>query len=277
MSRYGCDTAIKRFYQKKQYSYYTEVELRQKLIPVVVCTAAKLKAAHYTEANFTIDYVQVSKRATFQDFKKRLADCLVQQGEAEATADKVRLWTCQNKEKLLNSYKQISASQPTQSQKDESEDMEQNSGVEFPGQSLEPLIGTNMTVDEKEFKEEVVFVEYGHPAFTYKFEKKERIVVGICEWCNRRNQLETICVCKRVRYCNNECLEKDKRFHMPNCSAQVDGELNAVKMQKSRNAKDGLVGLSNLGNTCYMASSLQCLSNTYELTRFFLEQRFKFI
>lgn len=48
-------------------------------------------------------------------------------------------------------------------------------------------------------------------------------------------------------------------------------------MNKSRNAKDGLVGLTNLGNTCYMASSLQCLSNTYELTRFFLEQRFRFM
>jgi len=118
------------------------------------------------------------------------------------------------------------------------------------------MVGTNFALEDKEFYGEALFVEYGHPCFTYQYTKQERVVIGICEWCNRRNQLKVPCVCKRVRYCDEDCLEKDKRFHTPNCSAQADGELNAVQMQKSRNAKDGLVGLSNLGNTCYMASSL---------------------
>lgn len=97
--------------------------------------------------------------------------------------------------------------------------MEKNTGVEFPGQSLEPIVGTPFTMDEKEFTNEVVFVEYGHPSFVYRYAKQERVVVGDCEWCNKRNQLQVICVCKRVRYCNEECLERDKRFHNPNCSA----------------------------------------------------------
>lgn len=52
-------------------------------------------------------------------------------------------------------------------------------------------------------------------------------------------------------------MEKDKRFHDDKCSAKADGELKIDDDgDLDENSMKGLVGLTNLGNTCYMSSSI---------------------
>ena len=93
-----------------------------------------------------------------------------------------------------------------------------------------------------------------------------------CDFCNFSLFCSKECADKSIDHINldNKLIQiKQPKFELSNLlSLKLDSLLLKGGIRR------GIVGLANLGNTCYINSSLQCLSNTEDLTKYFLSGEF---
>ena len=51
---------------------------------------------------------------------------------------------------------------------------------------------------------------------------------GKCEGCYSYGVLKVTCGCKKVSYCNENCRSKDEYYHLKDCDAVPEIDLNSV-------------------------------------------------
>lgn len=92
-----------------------------------------------------------------------------------------------------------------------------------------------------------------------------------CEVCKSHIDLKLCAACKKVQYCSKKCQAQHFPTHKKECKKPRD----QAPLQNALPLSRAIVGLRNLGNTCFMNSALQCLIFTEPLTQYILSGRYR--
>lgn len=120
-------------------------------------------------------------------------------------------------------------------------EIEENTGVDFPGLQLDILQDktwkeVDRTNNNISFNYDLVVVEIKakDSSFIFRYNKNPG-QYGKCENCYQTTILKATCQCKKVFYCNLDCLRKDRGYHLPKC--EFENDISNVTFEKDPNAK----------------------------------------
>ncbi|CAD8164051.1 unnamed protein product [Paramecium octaurelia] len=217
---------------------------------------------------FGKSYLQVDRSMKLKDYYNLLQKTVPTFTGSFAKDDNVRIWRYQTDQKDINKalfadiQKQVAA-------------LENNDEMSFD------FVGDYIHYSIYETIEDVgildnhlIIIEFKDESKPWCIRNKAVQVEGKCENCQVVKVLNHPCVCRKVAYCSQECKAKDYNYHSMRCEKFGSDDDTIKGLTQQPNSIAGLAGLTNLGNTCFMNSGTQCISNTVPLTEYFLSNQY---
>jgi ubiquitin carboxyl-terminal hydrolase 4/11 len=214
---------------KEEDSDLSEFAIEVNLIKIYVFEVPRENKRDYYEV------FQASRNWTFQEVKDRIC-------AASNIKDEIRIWKIDKPENLDKFYIELE------------NEWKKYSTLRVDGELFKDL---NIPIKDANFsRDDFLMIEYKIKTTNengYAFVEVEK------------KSLEDA-LSKKAHQALEENEELKEALKNPKTLGFINADLSLVT---SDDSVEGACGLSNLGNTCFMNSALQCMSHTVELTKYF--------